>query len=189
MLVVTRQDGCLSWMWEGISISGGDIRNLDQSSYRESWVSYLIVSLQQFLADMHIYVQVPPVIFSFPVPDPLIPHLSTLLLFTTTSAHKLAFPLLSNGNTSTNTPAAMNSAPLTYTGALVSKSANMATIGAMMPKMRFADAVIAFPVPLSLVGKISGVYEYSTAYMILLMKLNAQFHPSRASEVSAVVEP
>jgi hypothetical protein len=36
----------------------------------------------------------------------------------------------------------------------------MATMGAMMPKMRFADAVMAFPVPRSLVGKISGVYEY-----------------------------
>jgi hypothetical protein len=51
----------------------------------------------------------------------------------------------------------MNSAPLTYTGALVSRFANMATIGAMMPKTRFADAVMALPVPRSFVGKISGV--------------------------------
>lgn len=29
----------------------------------------------------------------------------------------------------------------------------MAMIGAMMPKMRFADAVMALPVPRSLVGK------------------------------------
>lgn len=71
--------------------------------------------------------------------------------------YKLALPLLSNGKIRTSRPAAMNSAPLTYTGALVSRFANMATIGAMIPKMRFALAVIAFPVPRSFVGKISGV--------------------------------
>ena len=71
--------------------------------------------------------------------------------------HKLAFPWLSNGSAKTSSPDAMNSAPLTYTGALVSKFANMATMGAMMPKTRLADAVMALPVPRSLVGKISGV--------------------------------
>jgi hypothetical protein len=33
-------------------------------------------------------------------------------------------------------------------------------MGAMMPKMRLAEAVMALPVPRSLVLKISGVYEY-----------------------------
>lgn len=72
----------------------------------------------------------------------------------------LALPRLSNGRISTNSPAAMNNAPLTYTGALVSRFANMATIGAIMPNTRFADAVMALPVPRSFVGKISGVYAY-----------------------------
>src|SRR5690242_19114492 len=58
----------------------------------------------------------------------------------------------------------------------------------MIPNTRFALAVIALPVPLSLVAKISGVYAYSTAYIMLLMKLYAQFQPSRALESSAVVE-
>jgi hypothetical protein len=71
--------------------------------------------------------------------------------------YKLAFPLDSNGRISTNSPAAMNSAPLTYTGAAVSRFAYIATTGAMIPNIRFADAVIAFPVPRSFVGKISGV--------------------------------
>jgi hypothetical protein len=59
---------------------------------------------------------------------------------------------------------------------------------AMIPKTRFAVAVNAFPVPLSFVGKISGVYAYRTAYIILLKKLNAQFHPSNEADVRAVVE-
>jgi hypothetical protein len=100
----------------------------------------------------------------------------------------LAFPRLSNGRSRTNTPAAINNAPDTYTGALVSRFANIATIGAMMPNTLFALAVIAFPVPRSLVAKISGVYAYNTAYMMLLMKLYAQFQPSSAFESSAVVE-
>ena len=59
---------------------------------------------------------------------------------------------------------------------------------AIIPKIRFALAVNAFPVPLSFVVKISGVYAYKTAYMILLKKLNIQFHPNNAPEVIAVVE-
>ena len=47
----------------------------------------------------------------------------------------------------------MNSAPLTYTGAAVSRLAYMAMMGAMTPKMRFAVAAMALPVPRSLVGK------------------------------------
>lgn len=43
--------------------------------------------------------------------------------------YKLAFPWLSNGNTKTSSPAAMNSAPLVYTGAEVSRLANIAIIG------------------------------------------------------------
>ncbi len=58
---------------------------------------------------------------------------------------------------------------------------------AIIPKTRFAVAVNAFPVPLSFVGKISGVYAYNTAYMTLLQKLNAQFHPSKAALFKAVV--
>ena len=51
----------------------------------------------------------------------------------------------------------MKSAPLVYTGAAVSRFANMAMIGAMIPKMRLLVAVRALPVPRSFVGKISGV--------------------------------
>lgn len=58
---------------------------------------------------------------------------------------------------------------------------------AMIPKIRFALAASALPVPLSLVGKISGVYAYRTAYMMLEKNENAQFHPSRVFEVVAVV--
>lgn len=64
----------------------------------------------------------------------------------------------------------------------------MATIGAMMPKTRFAVAVSAFPVPRSLVANSSGVKAYSTAYMMLEVKLKAQFQPSRLGESVAVVE-
>lgn len=46
-----------------------------------------------------------------------------------------------------------------------------AMIGAMMPKMRFAVAVIAFPVPRSFVGNSSGVSAYKTPYIMLLVKL------------------
>ena len=93
----------------------------------------------------------PVCIYELKYPSPPFPFSSS------SSPHKLAFPWLSNGKISTNNPDAMNSAPLTYTGALVSRFANMATMGAMMPKTRLADAVMALPVPRSLVGKISGV--------------------------------
>lgn len=102
--------------------------------------------------------------------------------------YMLAFPRLSYGRSKTKMPAAMNNAPETYTGALVSRFANMATIGAMIPNTLFALAVIAFPVPRSFVANVSGVYAYSTAYMMLLIKLYAQFQPSSAPELSAVVE-
>ena len=52
------------------------------------------------------------------------------------------------------------------------------------PRIR---TVTALPVPLSFVGKISGVYEYNTAYMIFDMKLYAQFQPSKDAEFNAVV--
>jgi hypothetical protein len=58
----------------------------------------------------------------------------------------------------------------------------------MIPKILFAVATIAFPVPRSFVGNNSGVSAYSTPYMTLLQKLYAQFHPRRALEVRAVVE-
>jgi len=58
----------------------------------------------------------------------------------------------------------------------------------MIPKMRFAVAVIAFPVPRSLVGNSSGVMAYRTPYMMLLVKLYAQFHPRSALELRAVVD-
>ena len=58
----------------------------------------------------------------------------------------------------------------------------------MIPKIRFADAVRAFPVPRSFVGKSSGVRAYRTPYMMLLVKLYAQFQPSNAFEFLAVVE-
>jgi len=51
-----------------------------------------------------------------------------------------------------------------------------------------AVAVKAFPVPRSLVKKVSGVYAYKTANMTLLQKLNAQFQPSSDPEPRAVVE-
>lgn len=72
-------------------------------------------------------------------------------------AHKLALPLDSKGNMMQISPAAMNKAPLVYTGALVLRFPAMAMIGAMIPKIRLVVAVRAFPVPLSFVGKISGV--------------------------------
>jgi hypothetical protein len=62
------------------------------------------------------------------------------------------------------TPATMKSAPLVYTGADVSRLAKIAMIGAMMPNIRFEVAASALPVPRSLVGKISGVNPYRTAY-------------------------
>ena len=40
----------------------------------------------------------------------------------------------------------------------------------MIPKIRLADAVKALPVPLSFVGKISGVYAYNTAYITFEVK-------------------
>lgn len=58
----------------------------------------------------------------------------------------------------------------------------------MTPQIRFPVAVKELPVPLSLVGNSSGVMAYSTPYMILLVKLYAQFQPSRALEFRAVVE-
>ncbi len=56
----------------------------------------------------------------------------------------------------------------------------------MIPKMRLHVAARALPVPRCGVGKISGVYPYSTAYMTLLQKLKAQFQPRRAVLLSAV---
>lgn len=41
----------------------------------------------------------------------------------------------------------------------------------MIPNTRFAAATMAFPVPLSFVGKSSGVIAYNTPYMMLLVKL------------------
>ena len=85
--------------------------------------------------------------------------------------YKLAFPLVSYGISITNPPTARYSTPLTYTGTADCKFAYIAIIGAMIPNTRFADAVNAFPVPRSFVRKISGVYAYSTAERMLLMKL------------------
>ena len=88
------------------------------------------------------------------------------------SPYKLALPLDSYGKMMTTIAANTNKPPETYTGTGVPKSPNMATIGAspsaqhirkeqfdipMIPKTRLAVAVKAFPVPLSLVGNISGV--------------------------------
>lgn len=64
----------------------------------------------------------------------------------------------------------------------------LAMIGAITPNILFAVAARPFPVPRSLVGKISGVYAYKTPYIILLVILYPQFHPSKALEVRAVVE-
>jgi hypothetical protein len=58
----------------------------------------------------------------------------------------------------------------------------------MIPKILFAVATIAFPVPRSFVGNNSGVSAYRTPYITLLTKLYAQFHPRRALDVRAVVE-
>ena len=46
--------------------------------------------------------------------------------------YKLAFPWLSNGRIATNNPATKNRAPLVYTGAVVSRFANIATIGCVL---------------------------------------------------------
>ena len=45
------------------------------------------------------------------------------------------------------------------------------TLTAIIPNILFVVAVRAFPVPRSFVGKISGVYAYNTAYMMLAKKL------------------
>ena len=58
----------------------------------------------------------------------------------------------------------------------------------MIPKTRFAMATSALPVPRSFVGKSSGDSAYNTPYMMLLVKEYAQFHPSNASDVRAVVD-
>jgi len=47
---------------------------------------------------------------------------------------------------------------------------------------------MAFPVPRSFVGNNSGVIAYKTPYITLLVKLYAQFHPSKELEDRAVVE-
>ena len=73
------------------------------------------------------------------------------------TCYKLAIPLDSYGIKTTNIPAAIYKTPLTYTGAAVRKSANMAIMGAIIPNTLFADAVNALPVPRSLVRKSSGV--------------------------------
>lgn len=49
-----------------------------------------------------------------------------------TTPYKLVVPLDSKGKVNTKIPAAMNRAPLTYTGAEVAKFANMAIIGCAM---------------------------------------------------------
>lgn len=82
---------------------------------------------------------------------------ATFVSLSSSCNHKLAFPRGSYGSIIQIKPAAMNKAPLVYTGALVCRLANMAIIGAIMPKIRLLVAVSAFPVPLSFVGKTSGV--------------------------------
>jgi hypothetical protein len=57
------------------------------------------------------------------------------------------------------------------------------------PKIRLAVAVMAFPVPLALVGNNSGVIAKRTPYITLLVKLYAQFQPKSALEFRAVVDP
>ena len=44
------------------------------------------------------------------------------------------------------------------------------------------------PVPLAFVGKSSGVIVSKTPYIMLLVRLYAQFHPRRALEDREVVE-
>ena len=58
----------------------------------------------------------------------------------------------------------------------------------MIPNTRLQVAVKAFPVPLCGVGNSSGVKPYRTAYMILLLKLKAQFQPRSDLESVAVVD-
>jgi hypothetical protein len=58
----------------------------------------------------------------------------------------------------------------------------------MTPNIRFAVAVRAFPVPLALVGKSSGVMVSNVPNMMLLVRLYAQFHPRRALEDRDVVD-
>lgn len=55
--------------------------------------------------------------------------LNVMMTFPEVRHYKLAFPCDSNGNKATKQPATMNNAPLVYTGAEVSKFANMAMIG------------------------------------------------------------
>ena len=121
--------------------------------------------------------------------------------------YKEPLPLDSYGNRRAINPAVMKTAPAIKIGTGVFKFAYNAITGAYIdpfnyyainlvkrvsrtitPQIRFPVAVKAFPVPLSLVGNSSGVMAYSTPYMMLLVKLYAQFHPSRELELRAVVE-
>lgn len=63
--------------------------------------------------------------------------------------------------------AAMMSAPEAYTGALgLTLPACTATIGAQRPVILFKQEAIPVPVPRFGAGKTSGVYAYSTPYII-----------------------
>lgn len=57
----------------------------------------------------------------------------------------------------------------------------------MIPKIRLAVETMALPVPLSFVGNNSGETAYRTPYITLLVNVYPQFHPSKASDVRAVV--
>jgi hypothetical protein len=68
--------------------------------------------------------------------------------------------------------AAMMSAPEAYTGAFgFTWPAWTATIGAQRPVILFKQDAIPVPVPRLGAGKTSGVYAYSTPYMISVRKL------------------
>lgn len=93
-----------------------------------------------------------------------LPFIPSLYIRYHISAYSAALPLDSKGIINTKSPAAMNNAPLVYTGADVSKFAKMAMIGcesqywvetgfdgeltAMIPKILLQDAHNALPVPL-----------------------------------------
>lgn len=77
--------------------------------------------------------------------------------YASSSDYSEAVPLGSKGKRRAISPETMNNAPEIKIGTEVVRLAYNATMGDMIPKTRLAAAVMALPVPRTLVGKSSGV--------------------------------
>ena len=98
----------------------------------------------------------------------------------------LAFPLLSYGRKTIRAPATINKLALTYkiVGPVVPTYAPI--IGAISPQIRLTHAAIPDPVPRCTLGRISGVYAYSTPYITFWVNAVAQLNPKIAAVVRAL---